>query len=161
VDFGRASSREQRAGISAPVEATHAVTGYTWMAPDSRRLARAGRRGAGVRPHVIHVSLAATDVAVGSGTGDDKGPYAAFLGRMGPEKGLRNAILAARSARLRLKISVRLTEEHEHRYYRSEVAPLVNGPPVVTMRMGSTRRSSKPESPTPPATPFRISLTRC
>lgn len=91
-------------------------------------ISRAQAAGAeGFTPHTIHHGVDVDNIPVGRGDGDAAGPYAAFCGRMAPEKGVREAILAAREAGLRLKIAARLAEEDERTYYENDVAPLIDG----------------------------------
>jgi glycosyltransferase involved in cell wall biosynthesis len=61
------------------------------------------------------------------GRGD--GGYLLFLGRMTPEKGAREAALAAREAGVRLVIAAKLREPAEHAYYEQHVRPLL-GPTI-------------------------------
>ena len=57
------------------------------------------------------------------GRGD--GGYVLFLGRMTPEKGAREAALAARAAGVRLLIAAKLREPAEHAYFDEHVRPLL------------------------------------
>jgi glycosyltransferase involved in cell wall biosynthesis len=70
---------------------------------------------------VIHHGLDVDRVPVGSGSGG----YAAFLGRMNPDKGLREAILVARVAGFPLKIAAKMREPAEREYFDRQVAPLL------------------------------------
>ncbi len=79
----------------------------------------------GHRPQTILLGIDPELVPVGPGTGDDQGPYAAFYARMSPEKGAKEAILAARQAGIRLKIASRIVEPHEVKYFEEEVKPLL------------------------------------
>ncbi|MET3172814.1 UNVERIFIED_ORG: glycosyltransferase involved in cell wall biosynthesis [Arthrobacter sp. UYCu721] len=74
---------------------------------------------------VIHHGINAAEVPAGSG----RGGYACFLGRMNPDKGLRQAIGAARLARMPLRIAAKMTSRDEHEYFRAVIAPLL-GPDV-------------------------------
>jgi glycosyltransferase involved in cell wall biosynthesis len=60
--------------------------------------------------------------------GDGGGGYFAFLGRMTPEKGVREAIIVARSAGVPLTIAAKMREPLEHDYFESQVRPLLGGP---------------------------------
>jgi glycosyltransferase involved in cell wall biosynthesis len=57
--------------------------------------------------------------------GDGDGGYVAFLGRMTPDKGVREAALAARAAGKRLLIAAKMHEPLEREYFDSEVRPLL------------------------------------
>jgi glycosyltransferase involved in cell wall biosynthesis len=70
---------------------------------------------------VIHHGLDTTTVPLGRGDGG----YAAFLGRMCPDKGVDAAIRIARSAGMRLKIAAKLAEPAEREYFRACVEPLL------------------------------------
>ncbi len=59
------------------------------------------------------------------GVGD--GGYAAFLGRMDPAKGVKEAILAARAAGVPLRIAAKMREAPETEYFRSTIEPLLGG----------------------------------
>jgi glycosyltransferase involved in cell wall biosynthesis len=69
-----------------------------------------------------------TDVAaspLGQAEGDEGGPYVAFLGRMSPEKGVREAIVATQEVGLRLKIAARIGNSSERNYFEKYVKPLL------------------------------------
>jgi glycosyltransferase involved in cell wall biosynthesis len=70
---------------------------------------------------VIHHGL---DVAA-IPQGDGQGGYAAFVGRMSPDKGLQVAIQAARAAGVRLRIATKMREPAEHAYFDQVVRPLL------------------------------------
>jgi glycosyltransferase involved in cell wall biosynthesis len=74
---------------------------------------------------VIHHGVDLTAFRMGAGTGDDQGPYLAFLGRMAPDKGAHLAALAARRAGWRLLLAARMRGEAEHEYFRSRLRPLL------------------------------------
>jgi len=84
----------------------------------------------GFTPHTILLGLDVDRIPVGSGKGDELGPYAAFYARMTPEKGAKEAALAAREASVRLKIVSRVSEAHEVEYFENEVKPLIDGKDV-------------------------------
>jgi glycosyltransferase involved in cell wall biosynthesis len=72
---------------------------------------------------VIHHGMDVVGVPVGTG----KGGYAAFLGRMCSDKGLREAIAVARKAGVPLKIAAKMREDAERDYFEAEIAPLLGG----------------------------------
>jgi glycosyltransferase involved in cell wall biosynthesis len=72
---------------------------------------------------VIHHGLDIADVPVGEG----QGGYACALGRMTPEKGIREAILVAREAGVPLRIAAKMCEPRERRYFRDHIRPLLGG----------------------------------
>ena len=55
------------------------------------------------------------------------GAYLAFLGRMGPEKGCRQAIAIARMSGWDLRIAAKCTEPAERRYFHRYVEPCLDG----------------------------------
>ncbi|MGO4258186.1 glycosyltransferase family 4 protein [Marmoricola sp. RAF53] len=71
---------------------------------------------------VIHHGLDLDRVPAGQG----RGGYAAFLGRMNPEKGIHEAILVARVAGVPLKIAAKMREPEEREYFEAKVAPLLS-----------------------------------
>jgi glycosyltransferase involved in cell wall biosynthesis len=71
---------------------------------------------------VIHHGIDVADVPVGKGDGH----YAAFLGRMSPEKGPREAILIARAAGVPLRMAAKLREPSERQYFEAAVKPLLS-----------------------------------
>ncbi len=60
-----------------------------------------------------------------AGRGD--GGYAAFLGRMCPEKGIDTAIRVARLAGVPLRIAAKMSEAAEQLYFEQRVRPLLGG----------------------------------
>jgi glycosyltransferase involved in cell wall biosynthesis len=70
---------------------------------------------------VIHHGLDVESVPVGSGNGG----YASSLGRMSPEKGPRQAALAARAAGVPLRMAAKLREPAEREYFDAQVKPLL------------------------------------
>ncbi|EIE99061.1 glycosyltransferase family 4 protein [Saccharomonospora glauca] len=56
---------------------------------------------------------------------EDKDDYALFLGRSCPEKGIPQAIAAARRAGIHLKIAAKCREPEEKAYFDREIAPLL------------------------------------
>lgn len=78
----------------------------------------------GVRiARVIHHGLDIDQVPVGTGAGD----YLLFLGRMAPEKGPREAVLAARRAGVPLLLAGKMHSGEERRYFAERVEPLLGG----------------------------------
>lgn len=72
---------------------------------------------------VVHHGLDPSRYSVGSG----EGGYAAFVGRMAPEKGVHLAIDIARAAGLELRIAAKMQEQLEVEYFRDEVEPRLGG----------------------------------
>jgi glycosyltransferase involved in cell wall biosynthesis len=70
---------------------------------------------------VIHHGLDLNSVPEGRGDGG----YASFLGRMSPEKGPREAALAARAAGVPLRMAAKLREPAERGYFDAHVKPLL------------------------------------
>ncbi|MBT2596698.1 glycosyltransferase family 4 protein [Arthrobacter sp. ISL-72] len=98
---------------------------YRLIGPEVAMVAISHRQAAdaaGARvDRVIHHGI---DVAaVPRGAGD--GGYVAFLGRMSPDKGPREAILIARQAGFRLLMSARVQGRQEEDYFESQIAPLL------------------------------------
>ena len=58
-------------------------------------------------------------------TGQGRGGFASFLGRMCPDKGPREAALIARAAGVPLKMPAKLREPAEREYFEAEVKPLL------------------------------------
>jgi glycosyltransferase involved in cell wall biosynthesis len=71
---------------------------------------------------VIHHGIDVEAVPVGRG---DAG-HAGFLGRMSPDKGVREAVLIAREAGVPLRIAAKLREPAEREYFEAEVRPLLS-----------------------------------
>ena len=72
---------------------------------------------------VIHHGIDVERIPFGCGTGG----YAAFLGRMHPNKGIEEAITAARAAGMPLRIAAKMTEPAEREYFNARVAPRLGG----------------------------------
>ena len=70
---------------------------------------------------VIHHGIDTDAIPVGDG----RGGYAAFLGRMSPDKGAREAIVLAREAGVPLKLAAKMNEDGERRYFKDCVEPLL------------------------------------
>ncbi|MGZ6880876.1 MAG: glycosyltransferase family 4 protein [Mycobacteriaceae bacterium] len=71
---------------------------------------------------VIHHGLDPAAYPVGDGDGG----FLLFLGRMTADKGVRQAVLAARSAGRRLIVAAKTREESEQGYYRDQIEPLLD-----------------------------------
>jgi glycosyltransferase involved in cell wall biosynthesis len=71
---------------------------------------------------VIHHGLDPAAYPVGDGDGG----FLLFLGRMTTDKGVREAVLAARSAGRRLIVAAKAREESEQAYYTDQVEPLLD-----------------------------------
>ena len=98
---------------------------YAAMAPDVHLVAISARQAElthGVRvARVIHHGLDTAAVAVGRGDGG----YAAFLGRMNPDKGVVEAIAVARAAGIPLRIAAKMREDDELAYFHDHVERLL------------------------------------
>jgi glycosyltransferase involved in cell wall biosynthesis len=70
---------------------------------------------------VIHHGIDVDSIPTGPGTGG----YAAFLGRMCPDKGVDVAARIARAGGFPLKIAAKLAEPAEREYFRTAVRPLL------------------------------------
>jgi glycosyltransferase involved in cell wall biosynthesis len=70
---------------------------------------------------VIHHGIDVDTMPVGRGDGG----YAAFLGRMSPDKGVHTAARVAREAGVPLRIAAKMREPAEHAYFERFVAPLL------------------------------------
>lgn len=70
---------------------------------------------------VIHHGIDLDRIPVGAGTGG----FAAFLGRMTPEKGVAQALRIAREAGIPLQIAAKMREPAERAYFDAEVRPLL------------------------------------
>jgi glycosyltransferase involved in cell wall biosynthesis len=70
---------------------------------------------------VIHHGLDVERIPVGDG----RGGFAAFLGRMTPEKGVAHALRIARAAGVPLRIAAKMREPAERAYFEAEVRPLL------------------------------------
>ena len=57
--------------------------------------------------------------------GETPGGYAAFVGRVTPEKGVEDAIEVARNARLPLRMAAKVYDEHEQLHFAQVVEPAV------------------------------------
>jgi glycosyltransferase involved in cell wall biosynthesis len=68
--------------------------------------------------------------------------YAAFLGRISPEKGVDRAIRIAGKAGLKLKIAAKV-DNADKEYYDTEIRPLIDGNPDVEF-IGEINDSQKP-----------------
>jgi glycosyltransferase involved in cell wall biosynthesis len=71
---------------------------------------------------VIHHGIDPDRYPVGRGDGD----YLLFLGRMTPDKGVREAVAVARAAGQRLVIAAKAREPAERRYFAEQIEPLLD-----------------------------------
>jgi glycosyltransferase involved in cell wall biosynthesis len=85
---------------------------------------------------VVHHGLDVDAVPVGRGNGG----YVSFLGRMCPEKGPREAALAARAAGVPLRMAAKLREPAERDYFTAEVAPLLCSDVEFLGELGSAEK---------------------
>ena len=76
---------------------------------------------------VIHHGLDPDQFPVGLGDGG----YLLFLGRMTPDKGVREAVLVARAAGYRLLIAAKMREPAEQAYFADQVEPLLGDDVVL------------------------------
>ena len=74
------------------------------------------------------------------GTGD--GGYAAFLGRVCPEKGIPTAIRAAREAAVPLLIAAKMSEPAEQLYFERCVRPLLGGDIEFVGEIGGAEKAA-------------------
>ena len=72
-----------------------------------------------------------------------KQEYAAFLGRVSPEKGVDKAIRIAGKAGLKLKIAAKV-DNADKKYYETEIRPLIQASPWVEF-IGEINDAQKPE----------------
>jgi len=72
---------------------------------------------------VIHHGVDVERIPFGPGSGG----YAAFLGRMHPDKGIEGAIAAARAAGIPLRIAAKMSEPAEREYFNTCVAGGIGG----------------------------------
>jgi glycosyltransferase involved in cell wall biosynthesis len=72
---------------------------------------------------VIHHGVDVNQFPVGDGDGG----YAAFVGRMSPNKGVHTAIAIARAADVPLKIAAKMDEPAERVYFEERVKPMLGG----------------------------------
>lgn len=79
-----------------------------------------------VRTPIAAVIHHGVDVA-GFPVGDGAGGYAAFVGRMSPDKGVHTAIAVARSAGVPLRIACKMQEPAELAYFRTVIEPQLGG----------------------------------
>ena len=70
---------------------------------------------------VIHHGMDVAAVPAGAGSGG----YVCFVGRMCPDKGLREAILIAQSAGVPLKFAAKMHEKAEYEYFHEVIEPIL------------------------------------
>jgi glycosyltransferase involved in cell wall biosynthesis len=85
---------------------------------------------------VIHHGLSVERYPFGTGAGG----YVLFLGRVSPDKGVRQAIEVARRAGRPLVIAAKLREPVEHEYFRTEIAPLLDDDVRFVGEVGGERK---------------------
>lgn len=85
---------------------------------------------------VIHHGIDVAGVPLGAGDGG----YACFLGRMSPDKGPREAIIAARRAGLRLILAAKMREPQECEYFEEQVAPLLGAEAEYVGELSETEK---------------------
>jgi glycosyltransferase involved in cell wall biosynthesis len=68
--------------------------------------------------------------------GHGDGGYFAFIGRMNPGKGVREAALVAREAAVPLRIAAKMREPWEHEYFEDQVRPLLTDDIVYLGEVG-------------------------
>jgi glycosyltransferase involved in cell wall biosynthesis len=85
---------------------------------------------------VIHHGIDVDAIPVGRGDGG----YAAFLGRMHPDKGVATACRLARDAGFPLVVAAKMSEPHEQEYFESQVRPLLGGPVEYIGEVGGTAK---------------------
>jgi glycosyltransferase involved in cell wall biosynthesis len=126
--------RHRPAGLSVVTTNHNPFTGdwaavYRAIARDVPIIALSREHARTARPiPVAAVILHGLDVeSIEVGTG--RGGYAFFLGRMSPDKGVREAILAARRAGVPLLLAAKMRRSDEYAYFQDVVTPLL-GPDV-------------------------------
>ena len=77
-----------------------------------------------------------------------KQEYAAFLGRVSPEKGVDKAIRIAGKAGLKLKIAAKV-DNADKKYYETEIRPLIQASPWVEFIGEIKIPKSRDSSPAP------------
>ena len=85
---------------------------------------------------VIHHGIDLDEYPMGDGSGDDRGGYFLFLGRMAPEKGARRAALAAKAAGVRLLMAAKMREPLERDFFHEQVEPLLDDDIVYLGEIG-------------------------
>jgi glycosyltransferase involved in cell wall biosynthesis len=86
---------------------------------------------------VIHHGLEVEHFPVGRGDGG----YALFLGRFSPDKGAREAVLAARDAGVPLILAAKMRGPEEKAYFRDQVEPLLGGTVRYVGEVGPERKA--------------------
>lgn len=85
---------------------------------------------------VIHHGLRPEDFPVGPGGGD----FVLFLGRFSPDKGAREAAMAAHEAGVKLVIAAKMREPLEVDYFHEEVKPLLDSRVEYVGEVGMARK---------------------
>lgn len=83
---------------------------------------------------VIHHGVDPAAFPVGAG----QGGYLACLGRMTPDKGIREAIVLARQAGLPLRVAAKNRDPAERDYFHTEIEPLLGGDIEYVGEVGGT-----------------------
>jgi glycosyltransferase involved in cell wall biosynthesis len=83
---------------------------------------------------VIHHGIDVDAVPEGPG----RSGFASFIGRMSPDKGLREAVLIARAAGVPLRIAAKCREAAEQEYFEAEVKPLLGDDVEYLGELGET-----------------------
>lgn len=84
---------------------------------------------------VIHHGLSTATIPQGTG-----GDYACFLGRMSPDKGVREAIAIAQRAGIPLRIAARVREPGEIDYFETVIAPLLSRDIVLVGELAASEK---------------------
>lgn len=85
---------------------------------------------------VIHHGVDPDEYPVGRGDGG----YLLFLGRMTPDKGVRQAVLAARAASRPLVIAAKLREPDEREYFAAQIGPFLDDDVMLVGEVGGIRK---------------------
>ena len=85
---------------------------------------------------VIHHGVRPEDFPVGAGDGD----HLLFLGRFSPDKGAREAALAAHEAGVDLVIAAKMREPEEVEYFHDQVVPLLDNSVRYVGEIGMQRK---------------------
>jgi glycosyltransferase involved in cell wall biosynthesis len=85
---------------------------------------------------VIHHGLDPDEFPVGDGEGD----HVVFLGRFSPDKGAREAVLAATQAGVPLVLAAKMREPLEVDYFEAEVKPLLSDTVQYVGEVGAQRK---------------------
>jgi glycosyltransferase involved in cell wall biosynthesis len=105
-------------------------------------ISHAQRRSAGDIPiaRVIHHGVDASHFPIGSGEGDQDGPFVLFLGRMAADKGAHRAIAIARKAGVRILLAAKMREPWEMEYFATQVQPLLGSDAIYLGEVSHERK---------------------